>query len=34
MQAMININKEFESTQKVISSIDQSLGRVVEAGRV
>jgi flagellar basal-body rod protein FlgF len=34
MQAMININKEFESTQKVISSIDQSLAKVVDAGNV
>jgi flagellar basal-body rod protein FlgG len=34
MQAMININKEFESTQKVISAIDQSLAKVVDVGRV
>lgn len=34
MQAMIDINKEFEATQKVISALDNSLEKAMEAGKV
>ncbi len=34
MQQMITVNKEFESAQKIISSIDQSLERGNEIGKV
>lgn len=34
MQDMISINKEFETTQKVINALDQSLEKAIEAGKV
>lgn len=34
MQAMISIQKEFESSQKVINTLDRSLEKANEAGRV
>ena len=34
MQAMIDINKEFESSQKVISALDNSLEKAIEVGKV
>ena len=34
MEAMIQLNKEYESAQKIISALDQSLGQANEIGKV
>jgi flagellar basal-body rod protein FlgG len=34
MQAMIQLNKEYESTQKVIAALDRSLEQANEIGKV
>lgn len=34
MEAMIQLNKEYESAQKVIAALDQSLGQANEIGKV
>lgn len=34
MEAMINVNKDYEATQKVIGAFDTSLGKATEIGRI
>lgn len=34
MEAMINLNKDYESSQRIITYLDQSLSRTTEIGRV
>ncbi|MHB9041890.1 MAG: flagellar basal body rod C-terminal domain-containing protein, partial [Melioribacteraceae bacterium] len=34
MEAMIQLNKEYESAQKIITALDQSLGQANEIGKV